>query len=181
MLLRQDLDLATVDVDLRHQPNTPLFGRLPVEGIGGLQLCATRLDSGRCCDNLQVRATDGQHCQVARVFYRELVGAYTLLNGTIVVECGEVDDRLSQSRTKINVIEWPDNRGKRETGDRDIQPQARCPKVDLLHCFGHRARNVRKQGAASNSVLAAGLPQHFVETNWAQIVSKAAVDGFAER
>src|SRR5262249_43402950 len=111
----------------------------------------------------------------------EFVRADDLLSGAIVVECGEIDDCLSQSRAKINVVEGPDNGRKRETGNRRADPEARCPKVGLLRRLGHCAGDVWKHGAAANSVQTARLPQHFVQSYRAEIVSKPPLDRIPHR
>ena len=77
--------------------------------------------------------------QILRVLCRLSRRFYIRLRGPVVIERGEVEDSLRQCRSKVEVVEWPDNR--RPT--RESYPEYR--KVNLLEVFAKICAQVRQQ------------------------------------
>src|SRR5262249_9412718 len=91
-----------------------------------------------------------------------------------VIQRRQIDDRLSQPRAKIDVVEWPDNGREVESryGRRD--PDTGRPEIYLLRGLGRIDRDVRQHRASTDLLLSARLTQHFSQPDRTEVIAEAA-------
>src|SRR5262249_2978886 len=154
LLLREQLNLAAIQIGLRHHAGRALFRRLFEQRFSSGELCASRINSCLSGDDLKVRSTDREHDQIARVRNREFVSTFALLGRTIIVSGGHIENRLRKTRPYVEKVEWSNDRRHGKTRNRSLKPETKRAQICLLHGLTEIGVDVWQQRAASNF----GLP-----------------------
>jgi hypothetical protein len=181
-LLRQRLNLAAVDVHLRHQPDLAACDGLLMQSVGGFDLRPRRSDARPCCGGLQIGAPYRKHDEVGCVLGGELRCAHDFGGRSIVPAGGDVDDGLRQPGAEIVEGERADNgregRRRRAAAD-ELKPHRR--QIQLLPRRREIPGDRREQRASRHRLLAAGLIDEQTQVDRSKVVLEPALDRVAQR
>ena len=156
-MLGECLHLAPANIDLRDEPDIATLLGLVVQGVGGLQLCACRRHACTCRDGLKVDAAHGEHHDVMRVLGRELARAERLRARPVIVQGGQIEQSLRQTRAGIDEIERRDHGREAEAGHDGARADAERRQIHDLARGAHVAHKVGQERAARDRSLTARL------------------------